>query len=112
MHNLRKTIRHGIPEHFPVEDIIQKRLLGQLENISSDGLMLLCENPLQVHDFHIVNIELPPDYFPGIPYLRLTLHVCWVKGRQGTSKSAAGCKIISVANGSQTILEDVIAYHD
>lgn len=74
----RKLKRQHIMFYSRVFDLKTGAFLGYLGNLTPDGAMVICEEPLDVNKNFILRIDLPEDLYP-VPMLKLRAESMWCK---------------------------------
>ena len=72
----RKIQRRHIMFYSRVFDLKSGRLLGYLENITSEGAMIISEQPLRTNEVYSLRMTLPEEMFPK-PVLNLEARSIW-----------------------------------
>ncbi len=93
----RQTDRYGVAYPIKVYDTNHQQMLGQLVNLSLDGLMIAGVTPLQ--DDHVYQLELwLPSPLLGSDRLQLGVDCLWNRADAEESLCWAGCQIIDLSD--------------
>ena len=104
----RKADRKKITGRMPVTDINRERVIGQLVDISIDGLMLLGGAPLAINGMYQFDIELP-EPVNGHSVLHLGAECLWCRTAEDPEHFWAGFHLIDISPEDQSTLDALIS---
>ena len=104
-----QRMRHRvIPDNTPtVFERITQKPLGRIGNISSEGILLLCEEELGIQKLLELAIELPREIH-GRTSLEFNAQVMWVKPVENTGLVGCGMAFRHVTEDEMEIFEELI----
>lgn len=98
----RRSKRRQVDENIPVVNTMTGQVMGQVGNLSVDGMMLITARPLKSNalyqfSFHLLDVR-------GLPVqLEIGCHEQWSDSSQ-TGQAWAGLRIIDIAPRDQDLL--------
>lgn len=104
----RKADRKKIAGSMSVTDINRDRVIGQLVDISIDGLMLLGDAPLTINGMYQFDIELP-EPVNGNSVLHLGAECLWCRNAEDPDHYWAGFHLIDISPEDQATLDTLIS---
>lgn len=73
-------------------------LIGQLGDISNDGLMLICDHPLPMKQMMNIRIKLPDDEDFPQESLDLTVETRWTSPDTNPELHCNGCRFVNASS--------------
>lgn len=103
----RKANRKKITGSMTVRDINRDSVIGQLVDISIDGLMLLGEAPFTINGMYQFDIELP-EPINGHSVLHLGAECLWCRNADDPESFWAGFHLIDISPVDQDTLDTLV----
>jgi len=93
--------------YLDVLDQKDTQLVGHLNDISSQGLMLLCDQPLDLHSIRHFKIKLPdnPDFSRA--YLDVDVEIRWTSQDINPDLYKVGCLFLELDAESNAIIKQI-----
>lgn len=104
---LRTNQRHELNQPIPVIDTMNNENLGALVNINSDGLMIVCSNPLDVNRIYQIKLDLP-EAINDSDSIELGIDCLWLKSGEAHGVNWAGCSIIDADEPTSMVIEQLV----
>jgi len=106
--NKRFYDRTRLNEYFIVLDGSGDRILGRMINMSSDGMMLLAEDPIQTPIVAKCKMELP-HMVQGYQHWEFDIETRWCERTKHTGLFEIGCKFINLTEDSKKLIKSILA---
>jgi hypothetical protein len=103
----RKQARIEISQNIPVQDTINGGIFGELVNITSEGLMVMCEVPRAPHSIFQLSLQLPVE-LEGSNTLELGADCLWCREATNFNRHWAGLQIIDISDQGLRQIEQLI----
>ena len=103
----RAQERKELNSPITVQDIINNRPIGELVNISANGLMLICEEQIETNSIFQFSMSLPTE-INGQNRLDIGVDCLWCRKVDNFNRYWAGFQIIDAAADTQAIIELLI----
>ncbi len=115
MEQVRHT-RKNLLFYLDIIDLDTNDMLGNLGDISENGLMIIAEKPFSYNRFKNISIQLPEDFeeFPQKTF-DVEVEIRWMKADQNPHLQRLGCKFVKQkADDIQLIkkLQDFLGFND
>ena len=106
--NQRDLVRHELDATIDVWDAQSDEYLGRLANIHTQGLMLLCDQPLEEERLYQLRLTLPQTLVES-GELKFAVDCLWVRSHEEETRHWAGCQIIDVTEEGLNLIELLIS---
>jgi len=103
----RKIQRRHIMFYSRVFNRKTGRLLGYLENITSEGAMIISEQPLRTNEVYSLRMSLPEEMYP-IPVLNLEGRSIWCEIDVDPQFFNTGIKFFDLPKEDIVIIEHIV----
>ena len=106
-HERRKLKRRHIVFYSRVFDRNSGVLLGHLMDITTEGLMLICDSPLETGKTYPIRMDLPEDTRDK-PYLSFDATCLWNRPDVNPAFFNAGFKVLNMTHEDMDLIENMI----
>lgn len=103
----RAQERRELNNPITVQDIINDRPIGELVNISANGLMLICDEQIETNSIFQFSMTLPKE-INGQSRLDIGVDCLWCRKVDNFNRYWAGFQIIDAADDTQAVIELLI----
>lgn len=103
----RRKQRHELKQAIPVIDQQTGKSIGTLVNITLEGVLLLCNQPLDINRIYQVKLELPTP-IEGQDGIELAVDCLWTNQGESQDINWAGCQIIDASNPAISAIDLLI----
>lgn len=103
----RKHERTTLSRTVRVHDVVHQRQLGELVNITIEGMMIVGQHPLQPNAILQIALELPAP-IGGESELEVGVTCLWCRPADGSALFWAGFQIIDASMASIKRIENLI----
>jgi len=103
----RQLPRKVASQHIQVEDINTGRHLGEVVNLTSEGLMMISSEPVENNLVFQLNLKLRKP-FRGQGHLNLGVESLWCSAANEAQRFWTGFRIIDVSLDSIELIESLI----
>lgn len=107
MEEKRKIYRRHLIYYLRVFDIATGNLLGHLVDITTEGIMLISETPIETGLTFQLRMDLPAFVF-GKPELHFEARSVWCQSDVNTDFYDTGFQLIDISEQDQHIIEQII----
>ncbi len=105
----RKQIRQKLSTEIDVIDIHSERRLGQLMDVSTQGLMMLSDVPISTNSIFELLIQLPVE-IEGCKEIRLGVESLWTRESNDGTQHWTGFHVISIDDQDLHCIEAVMRH--
>ncbi len=108
-HNAREQVRRNLIFYLTVKDKKSGSIIGELGDITENGLLIMSDQRFQITDTLNLAIELPkgPDY--PARALDIAVEVQWAKrDPDNPDIFLAGCKIIKSKDSDRSLIQKLV----
>lgn len=103
----RRLKRRELEQTVVVHDATQGGVLGELVNITTEGLMLAAERELEVHAMLQLSLQLP-EPLQGVDHLLINAECLWSRRAEKLDRYWAGFHIVEAAEQALLQIEALI----
>jgi len=103
----RKQDRKEINQTIPVVDVINGGEFGELINITTEGLMVISDQPRSPHSIFQLSLQLPTE-LEGSLTLELGADCLWCREATNFNRHWAGLQIIDISDQGLKQIEQLI----
>jgi hypothetical protein len=103
----RKEKRKNLIYYLPVYDRNSGEMLGQLVDITTSGLMLVCENPVQDGEYFEMRMDLPSE-IEGKKEIEFNARSEWCKKDVNPKFFAAGFSFENISREQIRVIDSLI----
>ncbi len=106
----RKHERVALSPTILVHDLVHQRPLGELVNITIEGLMTIGETPVELDAILQISLELP-ESISGVDHIDLGVTCLWTREADHCNRYWAGFQIIDASMQAIKRIESLIREH-
>ena len=103
----RKQARQRLVALTVVLDEASGEVLGQVGNLTLEGIMICSDRPLKIDQIYSLQIELP-DEVDGRPRLSVLARSLWCLRVSNPTHYATGFELLNLENADKRVIELVI----
>lgn len=103
----RSIERHELGKPILIIDTLSGESIGSLVNITVNGILAICSQPMDVNRVYEVELQLPSK-MDGQDSIAVTIDCLWVKQGQSQELNWAGCAIIDAGPFTTNGIESLI----
>ncbi len=103
----RKRERKEINQTIPIFDIINNREVGELVNITVDGMMIISGSHIETQSIFQFLLKLP-GLIQGVDELHIGVDCLWCRETENFHRYWAGFQIIDASDETVAIIETLI----
>ena len=107
MSELRKYQRKQIKDYLIINDCNSGEIIGQVVNLTADGIMTICENHINEKAVHECKMRLP-DVIEGHRDIDFIIQCCWCRENKRIEMFECGFKFINQSPLLKNILRTLI----
>jgi hypothetical protein len=107
MSEKRKFNRVHLIHYLRMFDRKTGELVGNLVDLTAEGLQLICENPMEAGKILEIRMEFPEEV-DGQQEMQLNAQVIWCDHKLDPDLFSVGCRLIPVTPTQVTIIRDLI----
>ena len=107
MEERRKLERRHIMFYSRIFDRKTGKLLGYLGNITTDGVMVISEEPLRCDQDYKLRLDLPEDLYQQ-PVLNLDAHSLWCQTDIDPNFFNTGFRLLGLEEMDRAIIEQIL----
>jgi hypothetical protein len=104
---LRQLERHEITQLVSVFDTFSGETLGNLVNVSTGGLMLVSQQPIDSNRIYQVTLSLPEEVLEGIQ-IELVIDCLWSKQAGTQSAHWSGFCIVDASESDMNAFDSLV----
>lgn len=93
--------------YLEIYDLETGQLLGHLGDISADGLMIIAEHSLPLHQIKKLRIKLPEEEEFTRPFLSLTVETRWAHPDVNPALHCIGCLMVKIKPEDRPVIQKV-----
>jgi hypothetical protein len=108
MKEKRKLKRRYLLYYARVFDQEHNDLIGHLADITTEGAMLISEQPLETDQIHCFKLELSADVSEQ-PYLAFSARCLWCQPDINPEYYSSGIQLLDLSAGQVAIIERIVA---
>lgn len=107
--NFRSDVRRSLVFYLPIIDRENGKEIGELGDITENGLLIISEQMLTVTETKSISIELPKGSNYQEPVLNLKVEIMWTKRDPHNPQLAlSGCRIIDIHEKERKLIDYLI----
>jgi len=103
----RRKQRHELRKPIPVIDTLSGESVGALANITVEGMLIICNRPMDANRIYQIALQLPDD-IDGHSSVNVGIDCLWVKQGESQELNWAGCEIIDADQDAIDVIESLI----
>lgn len=103
----RAQERKELSQPITIQDIINNRPIGELVNISANGLMLICDDEIDTNSIFQFSMHLPKE-INGQSRLDIGVDCLWCRKVDNFNRYWAGFQIIDASDETNAVIELLI----
>ncbi len=103
IHEARRTPRRQVAGQVPVFDVVAERGVGQVGNLSENGMLLLSTVPLNEDALYQLRFPLPDSLGQAVQ-IDVGVHLLWQVPAQAPGQYWAGFRFLTIEGGQRDLL--------
>lgn len=107
MDQRRSRDRKHLTQTIDVMDVINQCKLGELVNLSMGGMMIMCENELEINSIFQLSMRLPAE-INGITDLQVGVDCLWCRHVDNFHRYWAGFQIIDASDETLACIQSLL----
>ncbi len=108
MENKRKQERKELNQTIPVQDVINGLIIGELVNITTNGMMVISNEHIETNSIFQFSLQLPRP-LDGQDSIALGVDCLWCRKVENFSRYWAGFQVIDASPDSRQLIDKLIA---
>jgi hypothetical protein len=103
----RTTKRKKLVYYMKIINRDTNKPFGKLVDLTSEGIMITSENPIEVNQVFHLKLHLPPE-FSSRKFIVLEVKSCWCRPEVGHGQYGAGFQLINVSGVNLDLIKRLI----
>lgn len=106
----RSRERKEINQVIPITDVINDREIGELINITVEGIMMISDENIETQSIFQYSLKLPGP-INGLETLEIGVDCLWCRKAEDYSRYWAGFQIIDASAETIAVIENLIEHY-